>query len=235
MAAAPVAAGIPGASGVADATTMAYNAYNKALTQINQNRLNTLTNYGYTGSVDPTTGIVNGVRVDPNSVTGQLQQLLHQHAIEDRNAQFSAEDHGLFGGLANQALSENRFTHQAQDTALGNNLQNELATFQTQQQQAADTRDNTIWQAEQAAAEQALQAQYNQTISDLLNNTPVGGSSDTGGSGDSTPTTFYVDPQGGDMMDASSMAKGLVPAAVARKAPQRAAAEVVRRLLANRI
>lgn len=171
---------------------MANNAYNKALAQINQGRLNTLTNYGYTGTVDPKTGVVGGVRVDPHSIYGQLQQMLHTQASEDQNALYAAEDRGLHGGLANQAQTELRYQHGAQDTTLGNQLQGTLSDYQNQQQQAAEARDNALWQAQQAELEAELQAEYNASLQAFLagflgsnsnpNSTPVatGGADKTG-------------------------------------------------------
>lgn len=164
-----VTAPIPGADQYAGADVLATNAYNKALTQINSNRLNTLTSYGYTGTVDPTTGVVGGVRIDPNSIYGDAQQLFHNQAIEDRNAQFAAEDRGLFGGLAHQAASELRYQHGAQRTKLGGDLQSALGNLDLQQQQAAESRNNALWQAEQAANTAEMNRQANLSIQDLIN------------------------------------------------------------------
>ena len=192
MAAAPVAGAssqIPGADQYASAEVMANNAYNNALAQLNQNRLNILTQYGYTGNVDPSTGVVTGVRVDPNAQYGELQQLLHGNAIEDRNAVTAAQDRGLFdGGLANQALSEARYAHGAADTQLGTSLESALSGLQEQQQSAAETRDNALWQAEQSALDAELQGEQSQTLEQLLQGGYTGssGSSSSGSGGGSS-------------------------------------------------
>lgn len=159
---------IPGASGYASADVMANNAYNAAVAQLNKNRLNTLTQYGYTGSVDPTSGVLSGVRVDPHAIHGQLQDLLHGQAVEDMQANLASEDRGLVGGLAHQAGSELRFQHGSQDTHLGQDLTQQLADYQGQQQQAAETRDSSLWQAENDAANQAMSDQEGQTIDQLI-------------------------------------------------------------------
>lgn len=166
MAASPTP--IPGAPAYASAEVMANNAYNAALSQLNQNRLNTLTQYGYTGNVDPTTGVLSGVGVDPHAVHGQLQDLLHNQAVEDMQARTAAEDRGLIGGLAHQAGSELRFQHGSQDTQLGQNLEQQLSDYQGQQQSAAETRDAALWQAENTAANDAASAQEGQTIDQLI-------------------------------------------------------------------
>lgn len=188
----PYQTAIPAADSYASADVLATNAYNKALSQINSNRLSTLTNYGYTGTVDPSTGVLGGVRIDPNSIYGQAQQLFHNQANEDKNAEFAAEDRGLFGGLAHQAASELRYQHGAQRTALGGALQSSLSGLDTQQQQAAEARDNALWQAQQTALQNEMQNEYSQTIQDLLDQL-LNPSSPTG-NGDSSNTTSPVAP-----------------------------------------
>lgn len=194
---------IPNIDIYARAEVMANNAYDKAVAQLNQNRLNTLTNYGYTGNVDPTTGVLSGVRVDPNAIHGQLQDLLHNQALEDQQATFAAQDRGLLGGLAHQAGSEMRFQHGSQDTALGTNLTQALADYQSQQQDAAQAKNDALWQAEQTAANAATANQEGESIDQLIaslgnpkdvkpaDQTPVTGGSgnaDTGsGGGGSKP------------------------------------------------
>jgi len=196
-AAAPYATAIPGADGYANADVLATNAYNKALTQINSNRLNTLSSYGYTGTVDPTTGVLGSVRIDPNSIYGNAQQLFHNQANEDRNAEFAAEDRGVFGGLANQAKSELRYQHGAQRTQLGSNLQSALGDLDQQQQQAAEARDNALWEAQQTALQNEMQNEYSQTISDLLDQ--LLNPSNPKGNGDTNTTPPVTPPTMGSL------------------------------------
>jgi hypothetical protein len=164
----PASNPIPGASGYASAEVMANNAYQKALAQINRNRMNTLLNYGYTGTVNPDTGVVDNVHVDPNAMHGQLQDLFHSQGVQDQQAAFGAEDRGLRGGLAHQAESELRFQHGSQDTALAQALQGSLSDLQDQQQGAGETRDAALWQAEQDAAGQAVTDQQGQDFQTLI-------------------------------------------------------------------
>lgn len=170
---------IPGADQYASAEVMANNAYNNALAQLNSQRLNTLTSYGYTGNVDPHTGVIGGVHVDPNAVYGQLQQMLHGDAQADHNAQLAVEDRGLFGGLANQARTATHYAEGADATALGTSLENALAGYQQQQQADAETRDNALWQAEQQALDAELQAEQSDTLDQLLTG-GYGGAGTTG-------------------------------------------------------
>lgn len=163
----PVQTPIPGAGSYASADVLANQAYNNALAQLNSQRLDTLGQYGYAGTVDPTNGVLTNVHVDPNSIYGSLQQMLHNQAAEDQQAVYGAQDRGLVGGLAHQAASELRYGHGAQDTQLGTALEQDLNALQQQQQAAAETRDNTLWQDQQAAADSAIQQQEQETIDQL--------------------------------------------------------------------
>lgn len=193
---------IPGIDVYGPAATLANNAYAKALLQLNQNRLGTLTNYGYRGDINPDTGIVGNIRVDPSAMYGQLQQMLHNQAIEDRNAEFGVQDRGLTGGLAHQASSELHYAHGAQDTRLGTSLLGQLSDFQTQQQSADEARNNALWQAEQAQLGSDLQAKQNATITDLIHQLLGGGGSNDGsgdgsgggGDGSKSPKAAVVTP-----------------------------------------
>lgn len=176
---------IPGAAGYAQAEILANNAYNNALASLNQNRLNTLLGYGYTGTVDPKTGGINNVHVDPNAMYGELQQLLHNQAAENQQAMFASEDRGLRGGLAHQAQSELRYQHGAQDTQLGTTLASALSGLADQQQSASETRNNALADAENSAAGTAVSSQLGNDIQTLINTlgTPTGSSTSS-----STPT-----------------------------------------------
>jgi hypothetical protein len=184
------AAPIPGADQYASAEVMANNAYNSALAQLNQNRLNTLTQYGYTGNIDPKTGVLSGVQVDTHSMNGQLQQLLHADALDDQSNQFAAEDRGLHGGLGNQIADAGRYQHGVDATSLGTGLEQQLSDYQDQQQGDAETRDNVLWQAPQAALDAELQNQPSDTLSQLL----TGGYGTGSGSTKAQTTPSYTTP-----------------------------------------
>lgn len=165
----PAVSPIPGAAQYAQEATLANNAYDKALAQINRNRLNTLTQYGYTGTIDPKTGTVTHVGVDTHSMYGGLQQLLHGAASEDMNADMAAQDRGLVGGLAHQGRAEAHYGHQADLTNLGEQLTGSLSDLQDQQQAASETKDNALWQAEQDQLGAELTAEQNDALQQLLN------------------------------------------------------------------
>lgn len=194
MAGAPAVSPIPGGPVYAQEATLANNAYNNALASINKNRLNTLTQFGYTGHVDPTTGVVTGVGVDPHSTYGALQQMLHGAALEDQSANWSAQSRGLVGGLAHQALSQAHYAHGADLTNLGQQLTGQLDTLQNQQQTAGETRDSALWQAEMDQLSSTLSGQPNDTLDQLLNqgqDTGSAGGSSGGGSGGGSNTPTY--------------------------------------------
>lgn len=215
----PYETAIPGADIYAQADTLATNAYNKALAQINANRLNTLTSYGYKGTVDPHTGVVSNIVVDPTNPYGKLQELFHTQASEDRDATFQAEDRGLRGGLAHQAASELRYQHGAQRTGLGSDLSQALSGYQDQQDEAAYTRDAALWQAQLEQLQAAIAAgAFNPPDDggDGPGGTPPGGSDGLVGASVGTPgyssgvgyqqtprgsTTFRTDDgSGGDLV-----------------------------------
>lgn len=195
---------IPGADQYASAAVLANNAYDKALAQINQNRMNTLTNYGYTGTVDPTSGAVTNVRIDPNSIYGTAQTLFHNQAVDDRNAQFAAQDRGLFGGLAHQAASELHYQHGGERSALGQNLLDQLSGFDTQQQSASESKNNALWQAQQAALDAEMQSEYNQSIQDLLNQILSGSGGGGGGGGGGGAVTNPIAAMPGNPYNAAA-------------------------------
>lgn len=156
--AAPYATPIPGAAGYGQAALLANTAYGNALARLNQQRQSTLRQYGYSGDVDPRTGTLSNMRVDPGSVGGELQSMLGSQAAEDQAAQYGVQERGLVGGLAHQATTALRQAHGAQASQFGQTLTDALSNDQDQQNQAAQTRDSALWQAEQQAAADAAAA-----------------------------------------------------------------------------
>lgn len=147
---------VPGVGGYEQADVLATNAYNNALARINQQRMSTLQQYGYGGSVDPTSGTITGVHVDPNNPYGNFQTMLRGAAQQSMQDQMANQERGLHGGLANQALSADKYVFGGQSAQLGSALSDALSGLQDQQDTAGYTRDSALWQAEQAAAEQAI-------------------------------------------------------------------------------
>lgn len=200
MAGAPAVSPIPDAATYGQEATLANSAYNSALTQINKNRMNTLTQFGYTGTIDPTTGVLSGVGVDPHSMFGALQQQLHSDALDDRSADMAASDRGLLGGLAHQGHSLAHYSHGAALTGLGQQLTGALDQLQNEQQTAGETRDAALWKAEQDALNVTLGNQANDTLDQLLNpggdpgtggDSGSGSGSGSGGGAPSSPPSAY--------------------------------------------
>jgi hypothetical protein len=152
----PYDAPIPGAPGYATTALQAKTAYQNALARINSKRQDTLRQYGYLGDIDPTTGVVNNVRVDPYNQYGGLQQMLRNNAQAVQDAEFAAEERGLHGGLAHKAMSDVRYDLGNASQSLGSAFAGALGGFQDEQSQAAYDRDRALYEAELQAARDAI-------------------------------------------------------------------------------
>lgn len=174
----------PGTVSSAEDYAGAQNAYNRALIRFNQQRTGLLRQYGYAGTVDPTTGLVTNLHVDAGNAYGGLQQLLHQQNLEDQSAANAVQDRGIFGGLANQAESELAYGHHGQTSQLAQTLLGNLSDLNNQQLDAKDTLDQALWQLQHQATTDAIgSSDFNPAD---LGGTDGGGGSDTGGGGSST-------------------------------------------------
>lgn len=170
------ATNIPGASGYANASLLATNAYNNALARLNQKRMGTLRDYGYTADVNSGTGVLDNLRVDSSNPYGQYQSLLRSGASDSMAAQDNAAGRGLHGGLAQQLQDDAKYTFGANSQQLGRGLNDTLGGYQDEQNTAAYSRDNALWQAQhQAELEANAAGAYNQGDYSGL---------DTGGYGD---------------------------------------------------
>ena len=163
----PAASPIPLAGGdYASAAALAGNAYQNALAQINSQRQSALQQYGYQGTIDPTTGTLTNMQVDPNNPYGQYQQMLAAGASNLSGVQASDMARGLGavsgdrgGGLAAQGLTAAHQAFGADSANLGQSLMSTLGDLQGQQTNAQDTMNNALWQAELDAAQNAIQNQ----------------------------------------------------------------------------
>jgi hypothetical protein len=156
----PYTTPIPGATGYESATLAAKTAYQNALTRLNQQRGDTLRQFGYAGDIDPSTGVVNNVRVDANLPFGQYQQDRRQHADQYEQERASAQDRGLgHGGLAAHGVTQLRQGFGADDAALGTGLSGSLSGFQDQQNQAKYSQDSALAEAQLQQTRDAIQAQ----------------------------------------------------------------------------
>lgn len=140
----------------AEQYALAERAYQQALARFNQQRQGLLSQNGYIGDINPATGMVGNVRVDTNSLYGNLQEMLHGQALEDQNAIFGAQDRNLVGGLANQAASELAYEHHGQTTALANTLLDNLSNIDAQQLDAKTALDEALWQLQHSAVAGAI-------------------------------------------------------------------------------
>ena len=154
---APYDTNIPGAPGYMQAELMAKTAYQNALTRINSRRQDTLRQYGYQAQIDPTTGVLGSMSVDPNNPYGGFQQLLKTGA-EGANA--AVDDavgrHLGHGGLAAQGLSRSKYDFGQASSDLGQRLTGTLAGLQDDQSSAAYQRDQALYQAQLDALRQAI-------------------------------------------------------------------------------
>lgn len=165
-------------------TAAANQAYQQALARFNQQRTGLLTQYGYKGTIDPTTGLMTNLGVDTGSTTGGLQQLLGQQESEDMNAEYGMEDRGVVGGLANQAQTSLRAGHAAQSSGLANQLLGSLSDLNDQQLTAQQTENAQLWQAQQEATQGAVAGNdYNPADLTAL----IASLTGTGGAGSTSP------------------------------------------------
>jgi hypothetical protein len=164
---APSASPIPLDTGdYATAAATANAAYQSALSSINGQRQQALQSFGYQGQIDPTTGQLTNMQVDPHNPYGQYQQMLSQGATDQAGVRAGAMSRGLGavtgargGGLAAQDLANAKLAFGGQSAALGENLMSTLGNLSSQQQDAQTTENNALWNAELASAQNAIQQQ----------------------------------------------------------------------------
>jgi hypothetical protein len=168
---------IPGASVYGGAALLANTAYQKSLARLNQQRGDTIQQGGFGAEIDPTTGMVKGLHVDPYSKTGAFQMLNRDQAQQDEASRWQAQSRGLGtgGGLAAQMRNNTRFGFGKQDADLVGGINSALAGYTDQQTQAAQQRDSALYQAELAATQQAQQGEdWSPTDYSGLDLTPYG-------------------------------------------------------------
>lgn len=161
---------IPGASQYAQVELAAKSAYQTALARLNQQRQDTLHQYGYLGDVNGESGTIGNVRVDPHNPYGQYQELLQGAAVEAQGAKENVYGRGLYGGLANQAERLSKYNFGKSSSTLGTNLQNLLGDYQDRQNQAGQERDRAVTEAQLQAARDAIaQKQFNDALESKKN------------------------------------------------------------------
>lgn len=143
---------IPGAGGYAQAEALAQRAYANAMARLTQQRGQTMLRYG----VHRDAG--GQVVADADNELGQYQQMLRSEGNAGdslRRAQAASGWGSGSGYLGAQAdtLGHAQAGEQAQ---FGEQLQGDLSSLDAQQQQAAYDRDAALWEAQQAADQQAV-------------------------------------------------------------------------------
>lgn len=173
----------------------AKTAYQQALAQINQQRQSAMTQYGYLADIDPNTGTLTNMRVDPNNPNGLFEQMLNSHAAASQSAEYAAEGRGLgHGGLAAQGIMADKRAFGADSSQLGQNLMGQLEGLQTQQTGAENQMNDAIYQAQLAAAEQAILSQAFDTPDSSNVDIPPYDTGAGQGAGTTTPTTKTILP-----------------------------------------
>lgn len=149
--------GIPGSAIAAQGLAFAKKAYEQALARVTNQRQGLTRQSGYTFDVDPTTGVMKSMRVDPNSLYGGFQLLNRSQAARSEAARASAIERGLGagGGLGAQLESEARFMSGQEDANFSSSLIDMLSQLALQQQEAKNAYDMAKWQAELEAARAA--------------------------------------------------------------------------------
>lgn len=144
---------IPGAAGYAGAAALAQRAYENAMARFNQQRADTLLKYGYRKDA------AGHLQVDANNELGQYQQMLKGEAAQNQGltrAQAASGWGGSSGFLG--AQKENlSYAQGGEQLALGQNLQGDLTGISQNEQDAAYQRDAALYQAQEAAAQAAIQ------------------------------------------------------------------------------
>lgn len=153
------ASAVPGTDQVLQANTLAKRAYEQSLAQINYGRQSLLRQKGFTGTIDPTSGEVGGVKTDAYNPYGEFQMLNRSQAQRGDQAAYGAQERGLGtgGGLAAQNQNEARFAFGQEDAQLGTSLAEGLAGFSGQQQGAHQEYNSSLWRLQQAASQSAIQ------------------------------------------------------------------------------
>lgn len=178
---------IPGADIYLQSELAAKTGYQNAVARLNQQRLDTLRQSGYLADIDPTSGALSNLRVDPSNPYGTYQQLLRGSAIDAQNAHEAAAARGIGGGLAAQGETQAKYQFGQGSFQLGTGLQGALHGYDATQTGAETSMNQSILQSKMQALQAALQAQ-------LMSQQSVGygqaGGGDSGGTVDAPASPY---------------------------------------------
>lgn len=142
--------GFPGGAMIGQSLVYAKKAYDNALARITNQRQSLGRQSGFTFDVDPESGVMRSLRVDPQSQYGGFQMLNRQQAARSEAARGQAIERGLGsgGGLGAQLQSEARFQSGQEDANFSAGLIDTITQLSLQQQEAKNAYDMAKWQAE---------------------------------------------------------------------------------------
>lgn len=151
---------IPDPGTYQEETAQALRAYNDALAAIGARRANTLQSYGFTATVDPTTGALTNYSIDPHNQYGQIQQLFNSQQAGQQNLEQSDLSRGIGTlGLAGRLAAQLRTQQGGQTQALGQAFLGEIGSEAADQMSAATTYSGAKLQAQRDAIAAAIQNQ----------------------------------------------------------------------------
>lgn len=144
---------VPGASGYAGAAALAQQAYTNAMARYNQQRADTLLKYGYKKDA------AGHLQVDANNEYGQYQQMLRNEdrQVEGLGRAQAASGWGGSSGYLGRAAEDLSYAQGGEQAALGQGLQGDLTGISQGEQDAAYQRNAALYQAQEAAAQAAIQ------------------------------------------------------------------------------
>lgn len=174
---------IPGAAIYGQAAAFAKRAYQMALGKINQQRSRAGREWGYKFEVDPESGVVKNLGVDPDNPYGLFQKANRSQADRYQSARDAIIERGIRGGLARQATTNLRYDFGEEDAKIAQGLTDRLADLQEQQTTSKFDYDKALWEAELEALRQAL-------LASLFNRASGGG----GGGSRPAPAPAQSDP-----------------------------------------
>ena len=153
---APYSTPIPGVAQYSQLMALAQNYYKQTVATLNLQRGQLLQQYGYTGTIDPATGLIKNLGVDAHNPYGLYQQTLRQGGQQMEAEKANMASRGIRGGLANQGQTQLQYGFGAATNTLAQNLQSSLLGIQTSQEQAKYQEQNSIVQAQLQALNQAI-------------------------------------------------------------------------------
>lgn len=182
----PTAALIPDAATYGTQQAYATQAYQKAKNNLQNQQLSWLNQYGMTGNYNADSGGFDNIHIDPNNQYGLIQQNRNSEAVDLNSARDNAIGRGIgSGGLGAQMGSSMKFQHGVQDQQLGTQFTQGMGQFSQGLNDAADTYQQALFQAENEAITRALQNQefeaYSNGGDDANNPNPGGHASALGG------------------------------------------------------